>query len=41
VRSRFTGGGRRWRMLDWLTGEANYNPDQGTDSYRQLVLLGA
>ncbi|HEV8197649.1 MAG TPA: SusC/RagA family TonB-linked outer membrane protein [Gemmatimonadales bacterium] len=41
VRARFTGGGKvRWRMLDWLTGEANYNFDQETDSYNQLVPLG-
>src|ERR1051326_6898393 len=34
VRSRFTGGGKvRWRMLDWLTGEANYNFDQEGDDY--------
>src|ERR1041384_3328511 len=41
VRSRFTGGGKvRWRMLDWLTGEANYNFDQEGDDYNQLVPFG-
>jgi hypothetical protein len=41
VRSRFTGGGRaRWRMLDWLTAEGNYNFDQETDNYNQLVPVG-
>ena len=41
LRSRFTGGGRvRWRMLDWLTAEANYNFDQETDDYKDLVPLG-
>ena len=41
LRTRFTGGGRiRWRMLDWLTGEGNYNFDQETDNYDQLVPLG-
>ena len=40
-RSRFTGGGRlRWRMLDWLTGEANYNFDQEREDYSDLVPLG-
>ena len=41
VRSRFTGGGRvRWRMLDWLTGEANYNFDQESDNFNQLTPFG-
>ena len=40
-RSRFTGGGRvRWRMLDWLTGEANYNFDQERDDFSDLVPFG-
>ena len=40
-RSRFTGGGRvRWRMLDWLTAEANYNFDQERDDFSLLVPFG-
>jgi TonB-linked SusC/RagA family outer membrane protein len=40
-RSRFTGGGRiRWRMLDWLTGEANYNFDQERDDFSTLTPFG-
>lgn len=40
-RSRFTGGGRlRWRMLDWLTGEANYNFDQERDDFSDLIPFG-
>jgi TonB-linked SusC/RagA family outer membrane protein len=40
-RSRFTGGGRlRWRMLDWLTAEGNYNFDQERDDFTDLVPFG-
>jgi TonB-linked SusC/RagA family outer membrane protein len=40
-RSRFTGGGRlRWRMLDWLTSEVNYNFDQERDDYSQITPFG-
>ena len=40
-RSRFTGGGRlRWRMLDWLTAEANYNFDQEREDFTDLTPFG-
>ncbi|HEU5219442.1 MAG TPA: SusC/RagA family TonB-linked outer membrane protein [Gemmatimonadales bacterium] len=40
-RSRFTGGGRlRWRMLDWLTGETNYNFDQERDDFSDMQPFG-
>jgi TonB-linked SusC/RagA family outer membrane protein len=40
-RSRFTGGGRlRWRMLDWLTAEGNYNFDQERTDYSDLQPFG-
>jgi TonB-linked SusC/RagA family outer membrane protein len=40
-RSRFTGGGRiRWRMLDWLTAEANYNFDQEREDFTNVVPFG-
>lgn len=40
-RSRFTGGGRlRWRMLDWLTAEANYNFDQERSDFTDFVPFG-
>ena len=40
-RSRFTGGGRlRWRMLDWLTAEGNYNFDQERDDYSDMQPFG-
>jgi TonB-linked SusC/RagA family outer membrane protein len=40
-RSRFTGGGRlRWRMLDWLSAEANYNFDQERQDFTDLIPFG-
>ena len=40
-RSRFTGGGRlRWRMLDWLTAEGNYNFDQERTDYSDIQPFG-
>jgi TonB-linked SusC/RagA family outer membrane protein len=40
-RSRFTGGGRlRWRMLDWLSAEGNYNFDQERQDFSDLVPFG-
>ncbi len=40
-RSRFTGGGRlRWRMLDWLTAETNYNFDQERDDFSDMQPFG-
>ncbi len=40
-RSRFTGSGRaRWRMLDWLTFEANYAFDQERYDFSDITPLG-
>jgi TonB-linked SusC/RagA family outer membrane protein len=40
-RSRFTGGGRlRWRMLDWLTAEGNYNFDQERQDFTNVIPFG-
>jgi TonB-linked SusC/RagA family outer membrane protein len=40
-RSRFTAGGRmRWRMLDWLTAETNYNFDQERQDFSDMQPFG-
>jgi TonB-linked SusC/RagA family outer membrane protein len=40
-RSRFTAGGRlRWRMLDWLTAETNYNFDQEKSDFTDMQPFG-
>lgn len=40
-RTRYTGTGRgRFRVFDWLTAEGNFNYDEESNSYKQVVPFG-